>query len=98
MKIYSEKLNQLFDTADACAEAEKAYDNRVSLAEQERAKKAEERKLASRRVEDAYKKVREARKEYDEELGDFCKKYGSYHCTYDMNTYPSMLRTLFDLF
>lgn len=96
MKIYSEKLKRLFDTANECLEAEDKYDAEKAEAEKKKKQEAEGRKIASKRVEDAYTKLSEARKDYEKELSSFCEKYGSYHCTYDKNTYPTLLRTFFD--
>ena len=81
MKFYSEKLNQLFETAEDCAKAEKTQ------AEAEAAKKAkEEEKAAARKtraleVEEAYKASVEAAKHYQDLLNKFVEDYGSFHMT-----------------
>lgn len=77
MRYYSEKTGKLYDTPEAIEAAEKAYDKEKK--ELEKAK--EEKRLAAKRVEDAYAAVNEARKKADEELSKFCEKYGAYHAT-----------------
>lgn len=81
MKFYSEKLDKVFDTEQACVEAETAHEK--ALAE----KKAKEEELVAARkaraneVEAAYKASVEATKHYRELLNKFCKDYGSFHMT-----------------
>ena len=43
MKFYSEKLNKVFDTEEACAEAESAQEKAVAEAEAKKKALAEER-------------------------------------------------------
>lgn len=92
MKFYSEKLNQLFDTDKACAEAEAAHDKAVAEAEAKKKALAEERAARAKKVEDLYTAFLEARKAYDEELKKFVKDYGSYHTTIKLQ------HPIFDLF
>lgn len=82
MKFYSEKLNKVFDTQEACAEAESAQEKAVAEAEAKKKALAEERANRAKAVEDAYRKAIEAKQEYDKILQEFLKDYGSFHATF----------------
>ena len=92
MKYYSEKLNKLYESEQACMDAEfkaKEEENRQAVlkARQEaeekekKEKAAAERKAMADEVETARKAMVEAQKAYREKLEGFCKKYGTYHIT-----------------
>lgn len=91
MKFYSEQTKKLYDTKDELTKAEAEL---ATKKEAEMAKKAE-RTAAAKEVEDALKKARDAQKEADKKLADFCKKYGSFHTTVN-EVIPSAFDTLFD--
>lgn len=93
MKYFSEKTKKLYATED---ELNKAEAELASKKEAELAKKAE-RTNAAKEVEDALNKARDAQKEADKKLADFCKKYGSFHTTIN-EAVPSVFDTLFDAF
>lgn len=106
MKFYSEKLNKVFDTADACQRAEFEAKEKENLeriqkekalreAKERKEKEAAERKVMADKVETARKAYLEAQKAYRTELEAFCQKYGTYHYTVsDADEVPS----LFDAF
>ena len=41
------------------------------------------------KVEDAYKAIIDAQKHYNELLTNFCKEYGSFHCTITDEDFPT---------
>lgn len=82
MKFYSEKLNKVFDTEQACVEAESAHDKAIAEAEAKKKALVEERATRAKEVEDLYKAAVEAKKAYDEKLRAFLKDYGSFHATF----------------
>lgn len=106
MKIYSEKLNKLFDTVEACQKAEfeaKEAENREKIrkeraeaeAKAKKEKEAAERKAAAAELDEARKEMVAAQKHYAELLDNFIKKYKSYHfSSTSVNDFP----VLFDLF
>lgn len=90
MKYYSEKLKQVFDTAEACQEAEfkaKEQENRERvqrerderIRKEEQAKAAAERKEMAEKVDAARKEMVAAQKKYNEALSAFIDKYHTYH-------------------
>ena len=90
MKYYSEKLNQFYDTPDACQRAEFEAKEKENLAKIEKERKERElkekkektmaeRKAAAEKVEAARKAMVEAQKAYRDELDKFIKAYGTYH-------------------
>jgi proteasome lid subunit RPN8/RPN11 len=105
MKFYSEKLNKIFDSAEACQQAEfkaKEEENRQKILAERKAaeekerkeKAAAERKAMAAEVEDARKAMIEAQKKYRDKLEAFCKVYGTYHTSLT----PSEVPSLFDIF
>lgn len=104
MKIYSEKLNKLFNTVEECEKAEHqaAVTEARAKEEKERAeaeakakkeKEAAERKAAAAELDEARKAMVAAQKHYAELLDNFIKKYKSYH--YTTNSIAD-IPTLFD--
>lgn len=90
MKYYSEKLQKLFDTKEACEQAEfaaKEEENREKIRKERAAaeQKAQlearnaNRKAAAERVDKARQAMKEAQKAYKIELENFIKEYGTYH-------------------
>lgn len=95
VKYLSEKLDKYFDTEEELKEAEEKADKKLALVKAEKAERAE----AAKKVEEKRSAYLEARKEFEDELELFCKKYGTYHRTYtsnDLKSYPSLLSWLFD--
>ena len=82
MKFYSEKLNKVYDTEQACVEAESAHDKAIAEAEAKKKVLVEERATRAKEVEDLYKAAVEAKKAYDDKLREFLKDYGSFHATF----------------
>ena len=68
MKYFSEITKKTYDTVEDLEVAEKAV-----------AEKSNARAAAAAKVEAAYKKLVEARKEFEDVLTKFCKEYGTYH-------------------
>lgn len=106
MKYYSEKLGKVFDTVEACQQAEfkaKEEENRQKiLAERKAAEEKErkerataERKAMAAEVEEARKVMVEAQKKYRDAIDKFVKTYGSYH--WSSNSVED-IPTLFDIF
>lgn len=92
MKYYSEKLNRVYDTPEACQKAEfeaKEQENRDKILAERKAaelkekkeKEAAERKEAAAAVEAARTEMIKAQKNYSKVLGDFIAKYKTYHYT-----------------
>ena len=88
MKYFSETLNKVFDTADACNQAEEAY--ALELKKKEEAKLAQQKKneelkaqreTRAKEEEAAFQKVEEDRAKATELLQAFCADYGSFHTT-----------------
>lgn len=106
MKYFSEKLNRLFDSAEACQRAEFEAKEKENLekiqkereaaqAKREKEEKIAARKAAAAKVETARKAYAEAQSAYRKELEAFCKQYGTYHySTSNADEIPS----LFDWF
>ena len=96
MKILSEKTGEIYDSVEACQEAERLFDEAEARKEAERKAKADARKIRATEVEDAYKAVIEAKKAYKEKLDAFVKDYGSFHMT--LHTGENNPFDLFDTF
>lgn len=100
MKYYSEKLNKLFDTQEACARAEKEHEKAVAEVEAKKKALADERAKRAKEVESAYNAVIAAKKDYQKVLNDFVKDYGSFHMTLKTgeNNPFNLFDSLFDRF
>ena len=92
MKIMSEKTGKEYASVEACLAAEKEYDDAIAAkkAAEEKAlaerkakneKAIAERKEAASKVEEKRKALIEARKAFQEELSQFCERFGAYHYT-----------------
>ena len=92
MRYYSEVLNKILDSPEACTQAEHAAKVEAARQQEERAKaeaaakekrekEAAERKAAAAEVEAARKAMVDAQRAYAKVLDEFVKKYGSYHYT-----------------
>lgn len=95
MKYYSEDLKKMFDSAEACEAAEKEHAEKLKVREEEKNKLAIARKADSDKVIEKLKAIQTARKAYEEELNEFCKKYGTFHATFRNS---KELPSVFDLF
>jgi multidrug resistance efflux pump len=82
MKYYSDILKKTFDTEKACLEAEKAHTDELALAEKQKKELAETRKARAKEVENAFKDLQQAQKNYNELRNKFVKDYGSFHMTF----------------
>lgn len=86
MKYYSEKLDKMFDDINTLNKAERDADKKAAAAKKKddeaKALKRESAKKVEKAIEDAheaYKKANELQTIADNELKEFCKKYGYYH-------------------
>ena len=91
MKYYSETLNKVFENENDCLNAEKEYKAKVEEEEKHKKELADSRKVRAKEVEDAYRAVIDAQKHYHELLTNFCKEYGSFHCTINSEDYTANL-------
>lgn len=89
MKYYSETLNKVFENEKDCLNAEKEYEAKVEEEEKRKKELADSRKVRAKEVEDAYKAIIDAQKHYNELLTNFCKEYGSFHCTITDEDFPT---------
>ena len=82
MKFYREKTKKYYDKADDCVADEAKFDKELAKKEEAAAlAKAEKEKAVALRKEDA-KKIEEKIKETYTLIGEFIKKYGSFHYTF----------------
>lgn len=82
MKYYSESLGKLFDTEKELTEAETTYQKEQEEKQKALEKKNADRAEAAKKVEQALADLRDARKNYNEVLSEFCKKYGAFHYSF----------------
>jgi len=101
-KYWNEYTNEVFDTEEEAIASEKKYlelqaARKKAEAEREaaRKKKDSERAERAKQVNEAAKKLMEAKKNYHKVLADFCKDYGAYHCS---SNEPDLLEALLDEF
>lgn len=81
MKYYSEKLEEFFDSANECKQAEEIAAEKERAEEKRKSELAENRKARAKEIEDAYRAIMEAQEKYDNLLTEFVKDYGSFHMT-----------------
>ena len=96
MKFYSEKLNKVFETEKECVAAEEKYDVELAAKQAKEKQLADTRKQRAKAIEESYKKVVEARKEYKKLVDEFTQDYGSFHMSVKSDNLADM--DLFDLF
>jgi len=85
IKYYSDKLNEFFASEKECAEAEKAHEEAEAKLAAEKKALSEKRAERAKEIEESYKKLMEARKEYNTLMNKFLHDYGSYHKTMHLN-------------
>jgi len=95
MKYYSEITKQFYDSASECNSKEAEYKQKQREKELAEQKKASERKLDAEKVELTRKALLKARDDYNEALSDFCKKHGSYHCSYHSDDINDLFKLMF---
>jgi len=100
MKYYSDLLKKFYDNEKDCLEAEKAQKAKLEQEEKSKKELAEKRKLRAKEVEDAYKAVQEASKNYAKLRNEFVKDYGSFHMTFtsEDDNWNSILEEWFKIF
>lgn len=96
MKFYSEKLDKLFDDEKALVKAEDEHEAHVAAEKAHAEQLAATRKDRAKAIEESYKKVVEARKEYKKLVDEFTRDYGSFHMSVKSDNLSDM--DLFDLF
>ena len=98
MRYYSDVTKKFYESADECAKEEKARQVELEKIEAENQKKAEKRKEAAKKVEEAYELYRKAQKDYHDELSKFCETYGSFHMTLGKDDLIDWIDGLWGLF
>lgn len=96
MKFYSEQLNKVFETEKECVAAEEKYAAELAAKQAKEKQLADTRKQRAKAIEESYKKVVEARKEYKKLVDEFTQDYGSFHMSVKSDNLADM--DLFDLF
>lgn len=81
MKIYSEITKKEYQTVDECLKDEAVFMEEKAKKDEEKNQLAKQRKEDAKKVEDAYKAIIEANKNYNKLRDEFIKKYGSFHMT-----------------
>ena len=104
MKYYSEMLGEIFESADDCVKAEKAYKVELEDARAKEAIAAKQNELKSfdlekqkeidlKAVDDAVEEYKAAKKKMEDAMFAFCAKYGSYETTSsDINPFDWIFR------
>lgn len=82
MKYYGDLTKKLYDSVEACEKAEAEFKKQIDEAEAKKKELAEVKAARAKEVTDAYKRVREAQKEYEQLRSDFIKSYGYFHLSY----------------
>lgn len=91
MKYYSDTLNMLFDSAEACEAAEKERAEKLAAEKKKKEELSIARKARAKEVEEALEAVKKARAHYNEVLSAFCKDYGTFHFSWSTkDTFPSI--------
>ena len=109
MKILSEKTGKIYDTPEACLEAEAKWDEQQKQLAEKKKLMAQERKTRADEVTAAYEKAKASRatayedeKAYLELRNKFVKDYGSFHMTVSTQekpmTFEDLFSTLFYMF
>ena len=80
MRIFA-KDGKEYKTYHEALAAEKKYDEMVAEENARKEQLKADRATRAKEVEDAFKAVAAANKNYQEVLNAFVKDYGSYHCT-----------------
>lgn len=81
MRFYSDITKKIYDTEKELTDAEVEVQTAELAKKAAEEKKNAERKARAAAVDAAYKALVDARKSYNKLLTDFCKDYGSYHCS-----------------
>ena len=80
MRIFG-KDGKEYSSYKAALDADKAYDEMVAEEEARKEQLKADRATRAKEVEDAFKAIAAANKNYQDLLNAFVKDYGSYHCT-----------------
>ena len=81
MRIISDVLGKEFTSVEDCQAAEAEYAKQLAEKEAKKQELASQRKERAAEIEESYKKVIEARNEYNKLVDAFVKDFGSYHLT-----------------
>lgn len=82
MKFYGDLTKKLYNTMEDCEKAEKKFKAKLDEAEAKKKELADAKAARAKEVTEAYKRVREAQKEYEKLRGAFIQDYGFFHLTY----------------
>lgn len=85
MRYYSDITEKFYESEKDCKKAEDLFQKEKAEKEAKALQLSTARKEDAKKVEDAYQHYIDARKEYHNQLSEFCKRYGSYHVTVDKN-------------
>ncbi len=97
MKYYSDITKDLYESAEACAEAEAAELKARKEAEEAAVKKSKERKTRADEIDNAFKALKEAQQHYYDLVSEFVKDYGYYHKSYTLDEIGDLFTHFFDL-
>ena len=75
MIIYSEKTKQKYDSVEACAAAEEAFDKEQARIAEERNRLEETREARIKEIQDAYKAIEDTQAEYHKKIEEAKHKY-----------------------
>lgn len=81
MKIYSEITGKEYKTVEDCKKDEEIVAVQKAAEQAKADKLAAERKQRAAKVEEAYKKIIDDRKQYRKLVDEFIQDYGSFHMT-----------------
>lgn len=96
MRYISDKTGKIYETHEACVEAEKAFDAEQEKKALAKKQKDEAREARAKEVESALDAFRAARKAYYDKLAAFTKDYGAFHMT--IKNDDDFLKAIFDDF
>ena len=104
-KLYcNQYTDEIFDTEEKALASEREYlevQEAKKKAEAERKaaleKKNSERAAKAKEVEEALKAYNEARKNYQQKLGEFCRTYGAFHTSIKDVNPLDLVDAMFDL-
>lgn len=77
MIIYSEKTKQKYDSVEACAAAEAAFDQEQARIAEERNRLEETREARVKEIQDAYNAIENIKAEYGKKIEEAKQKYNT---------------------
>lgn len=98
MKFICEENGEVYDSFEACKEAEENIKKARAEEAARKQKKEKIRAIRAKEVEAAQKEASKAIKNYRNLLNDFCKDYGSFHMTLDRENEDFPIKDLIGTF